>query len=655
MTPERDELRFLSRESRAPRIRSRSEFAEAELIIPDGPYAGRRFRPNRQPFANLLFGALDEERWRRRCITGPSQSGKTLCAFALPTMYHLFERNETVVLGLPSLDMCSDKWEQDLRPAIEASRYRELLPRRGPGSRGGTPDSITFLNGATLKFMTGGGSDKVRAGFTSRVVIVTETDGMDTPGMTSRESDKVRQLEARTRAWGERAELYLECTVSLTSGRTWQEYSAGTASRIVKPCPYCKQWVQPEREHLQGWKHAENELAAGDAAYFVCPECSHKLTEANRRIMVEKSKLLHRGQSIDKRGRIRGTPHRTRTLGFRWSAFDNLFVTAEQLGADEWTADRASDRDESQKAVKQFIWCIPVADETIEADRLGQSIVIGQHTDFQKRLTGLDAGEVFVDCQGITVGIDCGRRRLHWEVNAWSPIGREVIEYGEQPNDWQSMTTEQAIADSLRKLYRRFRDHPYACPIGVVLVDAGHWGSTVRETCRQIEILLREERPEAYDLNRRTVWNPSHGIPGYRHPPKTNQSKQPSKSGEPWYLSRQAGGIKVVNFDPNYWKAVAHDSWRIQPTNDNGEFQKGCVRLFGSDPYWHAEFGSHITAEEFQRSWDAKRGWVETWVKVRKENHWLDTDVLNIVAGSILFDRPAHKRSGEWFANQKRR
>lgn len=55
-----------------------------------------------------------------------------------------------------------------------------------------------------------GGGDKSRAGFTSRVVVITEVDGMDQPGASSRESDKVTQLEARTRAYG-----------SLANASTW--------------------------------------------------------------------------------------------------------------------------------------------------------------------------------------------------------------------------------------------------------------------------------------------------------------------------------------------------------------------------------------------------------------------------------------------------
>ena len=108
--------------------------------------------------------------------TGPTQSGKTLACFVIPLLYHLFEIRETVICGLPDIDMAMDKWSVDILPVIEQSQYRELLPTKGSGSRGGRVESIPFRNGATLKFMSGGGGDKSRAGFTSRVMVITETD-----------------------------------------------------------------------------------------------------------------------------------------------------------------------------------------------------------------------------------------------------------------------------------------------------------------------------------------------------------------------------------------------------------------------------------------------------------------------------------------------
>jgi len=252
----RDDLRWFLQHARPRRVRSLRHFAEQEIVIPDGPFQGRRFRCDRQPYTGLWFDAVDTGNWSRCVATGPTQSGKTLAGFVIPLLYHLFEIGETVICGLPDMDMAIDKWREDILPAIEQSRFRDLMPRQGGGSRGGRVESLQFLNGATLKFMSGGGGDKSRAGFTSRVVVITETDGMDRPGAASRESDKITQLEARTRAYGSRKRVYMECTVSTEEGRTWQEYTHGTKSRIVLPCPHCDAWVSPEREQLVGWQEA---------------------------------------------------------------------------------------------------------------------------------------------------------------------------------------------------------------------------------------------------------------------------------------------------------------------------------------------------------------------------------------------------------------
>jgi hypothetical protein len=74
-----------------------------------------------------------------------------------------------VVYAAPTIDMANDKWKQDVLPAIEASRLQ------GPAARAGArlarrhgAVSIQFKHGPTLRFMTGGGDDKVRAGFTAR-------------------------------------------------------------------------------------------------------------------------------------------------------------------------------------------------------------------------------------------------------------------------------------------------------------------------------------------------------------------------------------------------------------------------------------------------------------------------------------------------------
>ena len=85
---------------------------------------------------------------------------------------------------------------------IQASRYASLLPCEDPKLT--REMAIRLRNGATLKFMTGGGSDKSRASYTSRVLVATEIDAFDVVGGTSREGTKWSQLLARLKSFPRR-------------------------------------------------------------------------------------------------------------------------------------------------------------------------------------------------------------------------------------------------------------------------------------------------------------------------------------------------------------------------------------------------------------------------------------------------------------------
>ncbi len=137
---------FVRAETRAAfptRPRTMREFAEQEIVLPDGPHKGLRYRTSRQPYAALWFAAVDSGRWRRHFALGPTQSGKTLTCFIVPVLYHLFEARETVIAAVPMGDMVKDKWMVDLRPAIEASRYRKYLPRSWPAPGAPPPDALS--------------------------------------------------------------------------------------------------------------------------------------------------------------------------------------------------------------------------------------------------------------------------------------------------------------------------------------------------------------------------------------------------------------------------------------------------------------------------------------------------------------------------------
>lgn len=484
--PTLNDMRWFLRQARPRRMRSMRAFAEQEIIIPDGPFVGRRFRCDRQPYTGVWFDAVDSGQWCRYVATGPTQSGKTLACFVIPLLYHLFELEETVICGLPDMDMAADKLREDIMPAIEQSRYRDLMPARGGGSRGGRVESFQFKNGATLKFMSGGGGDRSRAGFTSRVVVITETDGMDQPGGSSRESDKITQLEARTRAYGSRKRIYMECTVSTEQGRTWQEYSNGTRSRLMLPCPGCKAWVCPEREDLSGWQNADSQAAARSAGAFSCPSCGEVWSNEQRIQANRQARILHGDQKIGAEGEIEGEAPATDTLGFRWSAINNLFLEPGDLAADEWRASRATDEENAEREMRQFVWCIPVLPSKWEET----SLVVHELT---ARITDLPRGIIPATAQHISAAIDLGKRLAHWILVAWSPGAcGHIVDYGriEVPSD--DIGVEKATLLALREFRDTVRNGwPVGTPEGqrqgprLVWVDAGYMTSVVYAFCRE--------------------------------------------------------------------------------------------------------------------------------------------------------------------------
>ena len=607
-----EELSWFLKRSRTAKVRTLRQFAEDEIVIPDGPFAGRRFRCHRQPYTGLWFDAVDSGNWNRFVATGPTQSGKTLACFLIPLLYHLFEIGETAICGLPDMDMALDKWREDILPVIEASQYRDLMPRKGAGSRGGQVDAIQFLNGATLKFMTGGGGDKSRAGFTSRVVVITETDGMDQPGSSSRESDKVTQLEARTRAYGSRKRIYLECTVSTQQGRTWQEYTNGTHSRILLPCPHCARFVLPEREHLQGWRDATSQMGARDAGKFHCPDCGKPWNEGERAKANTDAILLHEGQSL-KDGQIAGESKPTETLGFRWSAVHNLFLTAADIAADEWRASRSADEDNAEREMRQFVWCLPVLPSKWEETAL-------QADDITRRLASWPQGLLPPGTLHLTAAIDLGKYLCHWIVVAWrNRACGHIVDYGRIEVASPELGVEKALLVALREFRDRVQQgweiapgedqrlHKPRVPESV-WIDAGYMTDVVYAFCKETGAPFLPSIGRGASQQRQQ-W--------YNRPTKTGSVVK--YIGEGYHLNRiHPHHLLLAEVNADHWKTWVHQ--RLTTPLD----QPGAMTLFQAAPHEHLTLAKHLTAERQTEEFLPGKGVITKWERLRKSNHWLD-------------------------------
>ncbi len=139
---------------------------------------------------------------------------------------------------------------------------------------------------------------------------------------------------------------------------------------------------------------------------------------------------MHDGQTVDA-GSIVGTPPATDTLGFRWSAVNNMFLSSGEIAGDEWKASRAVDEENADRERRQFVWCLPVIPTK-------WSEVEIQEQEITSRVTDLPRGIVPHGCQHLTAAIDLGKHLNHWVLVAWTdgPFAH-VVDYGriEVPSD----------------------------------------------------------------------------------------------------------------------------------------------------------------------------------------------------------------------------
>jgi phage terminase large subunit GpA-like protein len=568
------------------------QWAEQHIVMPrGGPHEGYYFSRDTQPFTRLWFEGLENSAYNRHVAVGPTQSGKTAMCSAIPVMYHLFHLEEDVIYGVPTIEMAKDKWQRDLLPMIEASEFKELLPKHGRGSRGGKVMGIEFQSGVNLRFMGAGGGDKTRAGYTARVVVMTEVDGYDTASEISREADKVTQMEARQMAFGSRKATYMECTASIEEGRIWREYQTGSHAVIEIQCPLCHEWVTPEREHFKGWEDATSESAARKNGCFHCPTCSQPWTEEARRNANKNCRTSSKNDSS--------------TFSFRWSAVNNLFLPQSDIAFKEWQSARNTDRENAEKEMCQFYWAIPYRptppDDYISVETLEESI----HTPLRRGIA-----PDWAEC--ITIGADVHKFIIYWVAVAWrSDTTGHIIDYGTTDCMTQDHGEERGIEIGLDTMHEFFRGG-WLTPDGdtkhktLGCVDCGYRQDVVVNWCRRTKQYFPSLGQGA--SNRR--W----GSTSRRYAPTKNSLE----IGEQWHIIRVPSGNVILQHNVDYGKTAIHQKLQLP------QGQPGSLTLFDVPTHKeHLKFLKHLVGEQLV----LEKGELK-WIQESKNNHYLDALVL---------------------------
>lgn len=635
----RIEIARAVREGRSEPPCTYKQFLERNVVIPDGKYKGLRFRVDRQPVIGLWIDAIDSGKFNEFYFTAPSQFGKTLIAFVGLLLWHTCERAENYVLGVPFSDMAANKWELDVLPVMEASpQLRRLKPTSGAGSSGGKiRDMVTLRNGVAIKLMSAGSQDTGKAGFTSRVLGVTEAARFSTAGESSVEADPLRQLRARQRSYEENERCtYVEGTVTVETDLPWRIKPISSDSRILTPCPHCEQWIAPERDNLVGWSECKSENEAGDNAYWSCPECGERISEDDRRSSLLAAQLVHAGQSVDKKGRIVGEARATSRLFFRAAAFHNLFLSAASIARDEWRAEQipedSIERHSADRELCQFVHCVPYVEPMFADDlSLDKKQIAGRRLELPMHLLPSDT-------KWLTIGADVGEKRCWWLALATreDPAGnifRHVPAYGEVEVPSDRMPLDQAIRHALQQMHDLFQSGFVVDGTATRRRPDQEWYDCNFQTDAVLGF-IKEINAKAFGRqNKFSPWIGGFGRGSttmsktqFHSPRKTGNEVRDIDPSGLWYVERHARTRTYAAL----WDSD-RSKWQVQQAltlaaftdpNDPTHQTPGSVTLFAGTTKIHEKFSQHIYNERLETV-KTIRGEKRSWVR-HGANHYLD-------------------------------
>ena len=595
-------------------IRDIITFAREEVVLAEGPREDQRFNPGWAPFSKIVLQALENKSnlFKQAAIIAPAQSGKTLLCQGVKALYDTCELRIPIGYGGPTDDTVVASWNANMKPIIEKSKFKNLFPTEGAGSKSGVARNMQLKNGVQIYMFGGGGSDAQRSGKTVRNVIITEVDKMDEPGQSSREADPIRQIIARTFSYGEESFSILECTVSNKDGRIWLEYyKRGSGGCVFIRCPHCRNWIYPEREFFVGWQEAKDVREAGKNASYACQKCGVLWNESDRLAAQQEPVLIHRKQEIDSDGKISGlAPEEwTDKLGIRWNWMNvpMEMVSMAQVAAQEWECANedpdSRDRTNQEKELHQFRWAIPY-EESTDTRKLTVNLIHKHGGDHDKT-------EIPPHSQFQVAAIDIQMRWCYWTVYGYAVtkggLTAWFIDYGierflpdgrehEEPSEGQ---VKGGLDRSVQTILEYNPLH-----IGV---DINYYTNLVTRWVDERKGKLR----------------PLVGRGTNQFGSMTRGGKTGKKIDVPQACSHfadarlQNSGDIILFLNVDELKSDFQGRFFI-PQGENG-----CIYLFRQI----ADFGTyarHLTAEHEEVTWVPGKGWQKKWKQLKKRNDLLD-------------------------------
>lgn len=436
-----------------------SQFA-GTMRLPDGPMGpkdgqpGMLWSPATEPTQVQYLEEVESGLWNWFIITAPSQVGKTLKAILCPALHSLTELRQPVAYCMPSMDLLQKTWGGKLQPAIEGAGFKEWLPTKGPGSKGGRPAVLTLREPSTgmvaarmyLTAMGTGERETATANVTAQTILLDEADDVSDAG-------KLRNVCKRINSYGREGRAFCASTVNGATSRVPLDpqdpasahpilvfMKEGSQHRAHHQCRHCSGYFVPDLEHLD----IERES-------ITCPLCSVIWSEEDRRHGINSLLMCGVDDRIENGRKIRGTP-RNSIYSELTTCLDYHMTDLQSVCEDMRMAKRKEAFDQTLMCTAMHkLWCRPyVAPRgAIEITNKGLA-EISRLSDYDKRVVPHWVTH-------LTAAVDVQGDRIYWLVAGIGPDDRWcIVDWGYEffvPTEKGQQPSRAPTASDRRRVY----------------------------------------------------------------------------------------------------------------------------------------------------------------------------------------------------------
>lgn len=356
--------------------------------------------------------AVQDEEVEEIVLDLPTQVGKTTLLEALMAAISMNDPAPGMLAGPDQDDI--HKVRDELYAICEASRsLRSEIPT--PRNR-----NMRWIQiGGTRWYLAWSGNTQKLSGKSCRWVLCTECDKWRQSTKEGLTQDLVRERVKAFAAY----KLIFESTPTDENSFIANRYDESNQCRYQMPCPKCKHWQEfrfhPHREGpykgqggVVGFldergQPVEPDLALANA-HYICEGNGCRLNDDDRVNMIDRGKWIPKGQRVNKRGQVLGTPERSkRVTGFNAEALVGRQVSFGKM-ASEYCRSFGN----------------PKKEQNFENNWRGRKYTARakaiRWTELYPKLKGgHERGHVPASAYFLTAGIDKQANRAYWSVRAW--------------------------------------------------------------------------------------------------------------------------------------------------------------------------------------------------------------------------------------------